>query len=118
MMIRASGDQPSMWHAFWNLELLKVCDFFFRTLSGKHFKWELRASYWPWGRGPWGRALGKDLGGGALCFDQMVGETWAWSQDRCLLLSWTVSACISDQEGRFQGLGVGSGLGICKWLRR
>ena len=97
-MIRAFGDQPSMWHVFWDGKLLKVCDCLFGTLSGKRLKWELRASYWPWGRG--GRTGG--------CFSQMLGETWAWSQDRFYLLSWTVSACLSDWEGRFQGLGLGS----------
>lgn len=68
-----------------------------------------------------GRETGLGGGGGGgcvLCFGQMAGETWAWSQDRCLLLSWTVSACVSAQEGRFQGLGVGFGLGIGKRLRR
>lgn len=59
-------------------------------------------------------ALGKGRQDWGLSFGQMVGKTWAWSQDRCFLLSWTVSACISNQEGRFQDLGLGLGLGISK----
>lgn len=50
VMIRAFGDHPSMWHVFWDWELLKS-DFLFGTLSGKRLKGGLRASYWPWEKG-------------------------------------------------------------------
>ena len=79
-----------VWHAFWGWELLKVCDHWCWVLSGKNFKWGLRASYWPWGRG--------------YRMGLVRGETWAWSWDTCLLLSRVISGCVSDLEG-FSGSG-------------